>query len=115
MAPRSSRRAQSSADEHNPHRHRQGNSQAHAIVGVRDERDAEAPACASPASRTEKALAYAHIGAVEDLLAVVGSDDDPSKPAPDPIPVILEATKRDLVSTATDAPILVVGVARFAR
>ena len=64
---------------------------------------------------TEKALTYAHIGAVEDLLAVVGSDDDPSKPAPDPIPVILEATKRDLVSTATDAPILVVGVARFAR
>lgn len=61
----------------------------------------------------ERALVYAHIGATDGLLAVVGSDDDPSKPAPDPIAVDLEPTKRDLVSTATDAPILVVGPARW--
>lgn len=61
----------------------------------------------------EKALTTAHVGATRGLLAVVGSDEDPTKPAPDPIPVTLEETKRDLVSTTTDAPILVVGAARW--
>ena len=61
----------------------------------------------------EKALVYAHIGSTEGLLAVVGSDDDPTKPAPDPVPIDLEPTKRDLVSTATDQPILAAGQARW--
>ncbi|MGI9607168.1 MAG: DNA gyrase/topoisomerase IV subunit A [Acidimicrobiales bacterium] len=61
----------------------------------------------------EKSLRYASICGLEDLLAIVGSDDDPTKPAPDPVPVTLEPTKRDLVSTATDQPILAVGPARW--
>ncbi len=63
----------------------------------------------------EKALVFAHIGKTEGMLAIVGSDDDKTKPAPDPVPIELELTKRDLVSTTTDQPILAVGVARFAR
>ena len=61
----------------------------------------------------EKALVYAHVGATGGMLAVVGSEADPSKPAPDPVSVTLEETKRDLVSVATDVPILVVGQSRF--
>ena len=61
----------------------------------------------------EKALVYAHVGSTEGLLAVVGSDDDPTKPAPDPVPITLEPSKRDLVSTTTDQPILHVGQARW--
>ncbi len=61
----------------------------------------------------EKALVYAHVGATGGMLAVVGSESDPTKPAPDPISIDLEETKRDLVSTTTDVPILVVGQSRF--
>jgi DNA gyrase subunit A len=62
---------------------------------------------------TEKALTYAYIGSTGGLLTVVGADDDPTKPAPDPMTLTLEPTKRDLVSTTTDAPILALGAARW--
>ncbi len=62
----------------------------------------------------ERALRYAYIGGAVGLLAIVGSDDAPTKPSPDPVPVQLEPTKRDLVSTATDQPIIVAGPARWA-
>ena len=61
----------------------------------------------------EKALVYARVGSVRSALAVVGSQEDPSKPSPDPIAIDLEETKRDLVSTATDDVILAVGAARW--
>ena len=61
----------------------------------------------------EKALTYAYVGSTDGLLSIVGSEDDPTKPAPDPIPVDLEVTKRDLVSTKTELPILAVGPARW--
>lgn len=61
----------------------------------------------------ERALVYAHIGNTDGMLAIVGSDDDKTKPSPDPVPITLELTKRDLVSTATDQPILAVGQARY--
>ena len=61
----------------------------------------------------EHALRLAYIGSTEGLLAAVGSDDDPAKPAPDPVPVQLEPTKRDLVSQKTDQPILAVGPSRW--
>ena len=61
----------------------------------------------------ERAITYAYIGATEGFLAVVGSDDDKSKPNSDPVPLVLEPTKRDLVSTSTDQPILTVGAARW--
>ncbi len=61
----------------------------------------------------EKALVYAHVGSTDGMLAVVGSEDDPTKPAPDPISITLELSNRDLVSTATDVPIIAVGQSRF--
>ena len=61
----------------------------------------------------EKALVYARVGSMDSALAIVGSDDDPSKPAPDPVPLDLEPSKRDLVSSPTDSPILAVGPARW--
>ena len=61
----------------------------------------------------EKALVYAHVGSTDGMLAIVGSEDDPTKPAPDPIQIDLELTKRDLVSSATEVPILAVGQSRF--
>ena len=61
----------------------------------------------------EKALVFARVGSARALLTVVGTEDDPSKPAPDPIPLALEETKRDLVSTPTDDVILAAGPARW--
>ena len=61
----------------------------------------------------EKALVYAWVGSTAGLLAILGSDDDPTKPAPDPVQLNLEETKRDLVSTTTDGLILAVGSARW--
>ena len=48
----------------------------------------------------EKALVYARVGSMQGALAIVGSDEDKSKPAPDPVAIDLEPSKRDLVSTA---------------
>lgn len=61
----------------------------------------------------ERALRYAYVGSPDGLLACVGLDEDPSRPAPDPVPLTIEATKRDLVSTTTDQQILAVGPARW--
>ncbi len=61
----------------------------------------------------EKALVYAYVGSTDGMLAIVGSDDDKSKPSHDPVALDLEPTKRDLVSTETDQPILFVGQARW--
>lgn len=61
----------------------------------------------------ERALVYAHIGHTQNMLLVVGSEADPTKPAPDPIPIDLEPSKRDLVSTATEVSILAAGQSRF--
>ena len=61
----------------------------------------------------EKALVYAHVGHTENMLLVVGSEADPTKPSPDPVPVDLELSKRDLVSSATDVAILAAGQSRF--
>ena len=61
----------------------------------------------------EKALVYASVGATEAMLAIVGSEADPSKPAPDPIQIELDLTNRDLVSSATDVVIIAVGQSRF--
>ncbi len=61
----------------------------------------------------EKALVYARVGSMQGALAIVGSDEDKSKPAPDPVAIDLEPSKRDLVSTATDQPIIIAGTARF--
>jgi len=59
------------------------------------------------------ALTLAQVGTAADLLAVMASDDDPKKPDPLPVPLLLEPTKRDLVSTTTERQILALGPARW--
>jgi phosphoglycolate phosphatase-like HAD superfamily hydrolase len=58
-------------------------------------------------------LVLAQIGTAADLLAVMASDDDPKKPDPSPVPLLLEPTKRDLMSTTTERQILALGPARW--
>ena len=54
-----------------------------------------------------------HIGGREDLLCVMGSDDDPRKPDPNPVPCPVPASKRDLAATRTERPILGLGPSRW--
>jgi len=61
----------------------------------------------------EQSLSFAYVGSIDGLLAIVGSDDEPNKAAPDPVPIEIETTRRDLVSGATDRPILAVGPSRW--
>ena len=58
------------------------------------------------------ALSLAHIGQPMGLLAIMGTDEDPRRPDPNPVPLILEPTRRDLVSTASERQILAIGTAR---
>jgi len=58
-------------------------------------------------------LTMAYIGPTMGLLAVMASDDDPRKPDPTPVPLILDATGRDLVSPASERQILALGPARW--
>jgi len=59
------------------------------------------------------AMTLAQVGTAADLLAVMASDDDPKKPDPLPVPLLLEPTNRDLVSTTTERQILALGPARW--
>jgi len=59
------------------------------------------------------ALSLAHIGQPMGLLAIMGTDEDPRRPNPNPVPLILEPTRRDLVSTASERQILAIGPARW--
>ena len=59
------------------------------------------------------ALSLAHIGQPMGLLAIMGTDEDPRRPDPNPVPLMLEPTRRDLVSTASERQILAIGPARW--
>ncbi|MEC9000297.1 MAG: DNA topoisomerase (ATP-hydrolyzing) [Actinomycetota bacterium] len=59
------------------------------------------------------ALTTARVGPTMGLLAVMASDDDPKKADPTPVPLMLEATGRDLVSTASERQVLVLGPSRW--
>ena len=59
------------------------------------------------------ALSLTHIGQPMGLLAIMGTDEDPRRPDPNPVPLILEPTRRDLVSTASERQILAIGPARW--
>lgn len=61
----------------------------------------------------ESHLVLGWVGDLSGLMAVMSTDDDPTKPDPNPVPFPLEPTKRDLVSVATDRRILAVGPARW--
>ncbi len=62
---------------------------------------------------SESQLVLAWIGAPDGVLAVMSTDDDATKPDPTPVPLPLEPTKRDLVSSETERRILAVGPARW--
>ena len=43
----------------------------------------------------------------------MATDDDPKKPDPNPVQLLLESSKRDLVGTTTERQILTLGVSRW--
>ena len=55
----------------------------------------------------------ATLNANKTRLAIMASDADAKKPDPAPVPLMLEATKRDLVSAASERQILAIGPARW--
>ena len=61
----------------------------------------------------ESMLTQAYVGALPNLLTIMATDDDPTKPDPVPVAFPLEPTKRDLISTETERPILGFGPARW--
>ena len=58
-------------------------------------------------------IALAHVGPVIGLLSIMASDTDPKKPDPAPVPLMLDATRRDLVSAPSERQILAIGPARW--
>mgnify|MGYP001486936734 CR=1 FL=1 len=58
-------------------------------------------------------ISVAHVGPPIGLLAIMGTDEDPRKPDPVPVPLMLESTKRDLVSSTSERQILAIGPARW--
>jgi DNA gyrase subunit A len=58
-------------------------------------------------------ISAAHVGPPIGLLAIMGTDEDPQKPDPVPVPLMLESTRRDLVSSASERQILAIGSARW--
>ena len=58
-------------------------------------------------------VTIAKIGPLTNLLAVMATDDDPKKPDPNPVQLLLESSKRDLVGTTTERQILTLGVSRW--
>jgi len=58
-------------------------------------------------------LTLTRVGQPMGMLAVMASDGDPRKPDPSPVPLMLEPSRRDLVSTATERQILALGPARW--
>ncbi len=58
-------------------------------------------------------LVLARIGSPVGLMAMMSTDDDPTKADPTPVPLELEITRRDLLSTVTERRILAIGTARW--
>lgn len=63
--------------------------------------------------KSEKCLDLAFVGPDENLNAVVGQTDAPSKPDPSPEPLTVEPTRRDLQGRRTSRRILRVGFGRW--
>ena len=58
-------------------------------------------------------VTIAKIGSLTNLLAVMATDEDPKKPDPNPVQLLIESTKRDLVGTTTERQILALGISRW--
>jgi DNA gyrase subunit A len=61
----------------------------------------------------ESRLAWAHVGPIDQLVAVVGQEDNPTRPDASPTAINLAVTRRDTLSTATEDRLLAVGTRRF--
>ena len=53
------------------------------------------------------------VGEPLGILAIMASDKDPTKTDPNPVPLILEPSRRDLVSTLSERQVLALGPARW--
>ena len=71
-------------------------------VGVRVGKSADGPP-----------LTLARVGQPLGLLAVMAADDNPKKPDPTPVPLLLEPSRRDLTSVTTERQVLDLGPARW--
>jgi DNA gyrase subunit A len=56
---------------------------------------------------------FAYVGRLEGLLATMSTDDDRTKPDPNPVPFGVAPSRRDLVPTATERQVLALGPARW--
>ncbi|MDP6077757.1 MAG: DNA gyrase C-terminal beta-propeller domain-containing protein, partial [Acidimicrobiales bacterium] len=53
------------------------------------------------------------VGEPLGILAIMASDEDSTKTDPNPVPLILEPSRRDLVSTLSERQVLALGPARW--
>jgi DNA gyrase subunit A len=58
-------------------------------------------------------ITLAQVATPLELLAVMADDENPGKTDPNPVALTLEASKRDLASTATERQILTIGPSRW--
>ena len=58
-------------------------------------------------------ITFAWVGQSLGLLATMCKDDDPQKADPNPVPLMIESTKRDLSSTSTERQVLALGPSRW--
>jgi DNA gyrase subunit A len=58
-------------------------------------------------------VALAHVGTLTSVAVLMGADDNPAQTDPNPVPLRLDVTRRDLVSVATERPVHVIGTARW--
>ena len=63
--------------------------------------------------KSESRLAWAHVGPLDDLVAVVGQDDNPTRADSAPVALTLGVTRRDTQSSTTEDRLLAVGTRRF--
>lgn len=63
--------------------------------------------------RSESHLAWAHVGPNDDLVAIIGQEDNPSRAESRPVPLMLYPTRRDAPSSVGEEHVLVVGYRRF--
>jgi len=61
----------------------------------------------------EKTIVLAHVGSADGLMVFMSTDDDHRKQHPNPVKFPVESSARDLVSTATERPIMGFGPARW--
>ncbi|HJL91801.1 MAG TPA: DNA gyrase C-terminal beta-propeller domain-containing protein, partial [Acidimicrobiales bacterium] len=58
-------------------------------------------------------VTVAKIGPLTNLLAVMATDEDSKKADPNPVQILIESSKRDLVGTMTERQILALGTSRW--